>query len=235
MARKKKMASTRIVWLVVLGLLIALGVWAWLHRTQFHPAPTMTRTELALPPQTPAGAQEQGSNAQVAGKLQIRQAPRDVQLGVSSPDAVILLRKVEMYQWQELCEAQAAAGKACRYETAWSAQHIDSGKFRSPVGHENSAAPFADARFVAADVRLGELSIDPELVPAQHPAIDYPVRPDALPPNLAATFSLVAGVLYAGGDAAHPRPGTLRVSYRVIPGGEISLSGVRRGSKLEAH
>ena len=230
MARKKKISPLRIAGLVAIALLIALGVWAWQRRTPIRPTAATTSTELALPPQIAAAVSAtSGVSVQLSGKLQISEPPRDEQLGVSAGDAAVLLRSVAMYQWQEHCDSGG-----CRYDTEWSAQPVDSNRFRAPDGHKNPRAPFVDARFVAGDVRLGELSVDSELVAAQHPPIDYPVKANALPPNLAATFSVVDGVLYAGGDAAHPKIGTLRISYRIVPGGEVSVSGVRRGLKLEA-
>jgi|SRR5579863_4037007 len=230
MARKKKISSARIALFVAIILLIVLAALAWQHRARLRSAATTTSTDLALPQSAVSGASaEHGVNVQLSGKLQIAQPPRDAQLGVSAGDVVLLLRSVSMIQWQEHCDSGS-----CNYDTAWSAQPVDSGKFRTRAGHENPPMPFADARFAAGGVHLGELEIDPELVPAQHPALDFPVKPGLLPPNLAATFSVIDGVLYAGGDAAHPRVGTLRISYRIVPAGEISLSGVRRGSKLEA-
>lgn len=230
MARKKKISSARIAVLVATLVLIVLAALAWQHRAQLQSVTTTTHTDLALPqPATTGAAAEHGVNVQVSGKLQVAQPPRDAQLGVSAAEAVLLLRSVSMVQWQEHCDSGT-----CNYDTAWSAQAIDSGKFRTRAGHENPPMPFVDARFAAGSVRLGELEIDPELVPAQHPAVDFPVKPGMLPPNLAATFSVIDGVLYAGGDAAHPRAGTLRISYRIVPAGEISLSGIRRGSRLDA-
>ena len=64
-------------------------------------------------------------------------------------------------------------------------------------------------------------------------AQDYPVKTSALPPNMAATFNVTDGVLYAGGDAAHPQIGTVRVRYRIVPAGEVELAGVKRGNRLE--
>lgn len=233
MARKKKIPLARPALIVAVLLLVAACAWLWLHRGQFRHGLAVTSTELPLPQQSanngnPTTAPAQSINVSVSGKLEIVKPPRDNQIGIIV-DAVMLLRSVAIYQWQEHCD-----GGTCRYDTAWSDQHIDSHKFRASAGHENVTAPFTDARFVASDVRLGALMVDPELVTAQHPAIDYAVKPNALPPNLAATFSVVDGVLYAGGDAAHPQPGTLRIRYRIVPGGEVSLSGVRRGDRLEA-
>jgi hypothetical protein len=238
MPRKRKksgFSAARVAALVAL-LLIGAGVLLWplRHRMRMalpDSAPPIPETAVNASPAPIAPDHATAAPAAIPlhGMLEIRKPPRDAQLGIAA-DAVILLRIVELYQWQERCD-----GAHCSYAKAWSQAHIDSRRFRNPAGHENPQAPFADATFKAGEVRLGDLDVDADLVAASHPAVDYPVRDRALPPNLAATFSVVDGVLYAGGDPAHPQVGTLRIRYRIVPGGEVSLSGVRRGSKLEAH
>lgn len=230
--RKQTISPGRITAIVVLILLLLAGAWAWQHRSRLRSAASTISTELPLPAQSGGSSPSAAANAaavpvKTSGKLIIRHAAHDTQLGIAA-DAVALLRSVEMYQWTEHCD-----GANCRYEKAWSGPHIDSGKFRVAEGHQNPAPPFADARFGAGEIRLGELIVDPRLLDGR-PAVDYPVKADALPPNMEATFSVVDGVLYAGGDAAHPQVGTVRVRYRVVPAGEVEISGVRRGNKLEA-
>ncbi|MGH8121171.1 MAG: TMEM43 family protein, partial [Rudaea sp.] len=136
MTRKKKISPLRIAGLVAIALLIALGVWAWQRWTPIRPIAATTSTELALPAQTAPGASvTSGVSVQVSGKLQIAEPPRDAQLGVSAGDAVILLRSVAMYQWQEHCDSGG-----CRYATEWSAQPVDSNRFRARDGHNNPKA-----------------------------------------------------------------------------------------------
>jgi hypothetical protein len=228
--RKSSLSLGRIALFVALILLVLAGVWAWQHRGRVRSMASTISTELPLPGQTGGSTPPDAAVAtKVSGKLVVRRPARDEQLGVTA-DATVLLRIVEMYQWHERCEL---AGGACSYEASWSSEHVDSGKFRAPVGHQNPAAPFADARFAAGEIRLGDLVVDPRLISVQN-AVDYPVKASALPPNLAATFNVVDGVLYAGGDAAHPQVGTVRVRYRIVLAGEVELSGVRRGNRLEA-
>ncbi|MFT3789533.1 MAG: TMEM43 family protein [Rudaea sp.] len=230
--RKSKVSPGGIALWVALILLALAGMWAWQHRARVPAAVATIARELPAPAPS-AGPPPSGADAAVAakvgGKLVVRRPPRDARIGVSA-DAAVLLRVVEMYQWHERCELD---GGACSYEKSWSPGRVDSGRFRAPAGHENPPAPFADARFVAGEIRLGDLVVDPKLLDAQA-AKDYPVKESALPPNLAATFSVVDGVLYAGGDAAHPQIGTVRVRYRIVPAGEVELAGVKRGNKLEA-
>lgn len=171
----------------------------------------------------------EGRKVSVTGKLEIGKHARDPQLGIGA-DAAILFRDVTMLQWREHCD-----GSSCRYETGWLSQPIDSHKFRVAAGHENPPLPFADARFAADEIRLGAFTIDPDLV-AMPPAaaVAYPVRADALPPNLAATFHEVNGSLQTGGDGA-PTAGAVRVGYRIVPLETVSLTGVQHGTKLTAN
>lgn len=230
--RKQKVSPRRIAVFVTLILLGLGAIWAWQHRVRVRSAVSTVSAELPLPTRNTDAAPPTADvavAAKVAGRLSVRHPPRDAQLGVTA-DAAILLRIVEMYQWHERCEL---AGSACSYDKSWSPGQVDSRKFREPKGHENPPPPLTDARFVAGELRLGGLIIDPKLLEAQA-AQDYPVNASSLPPNMAATFSAVDGVLYAGGDAAHPQIGTVRVRYRIVPMGEVELSGIRHGDRLEA-
>jgi hypothetical protein len=165
----------------------------------------------------------------VSGKFEIGQPPHDTQIGIAA-EGLVLLRHVEMYRWVEQC-----AGDDCTYTTEWSAVRVDSQKFRHPAGHENPAMPFSDARFVASEIRLGGYSVDADLVLEHFGAVALPVDAAALPPNMAASFHVQDGMLYAGGSTAKPQVGEVRISYRVIPANTATLSGVQHGSRLSTN
>jgi hypothetical protein len=219
MARRKR--KSRGPLLIAVALLALVAVIAWTQRDALR----RTLARKAEPSNTtPAEARPQHISAELKGTG----STRDVQLGVSA-NAAVLFRHVEMYQWQEHCEAVN-----CRYDKLWSAP-IDSRKFREPKGHENPSAPFNDSIFFAPGLKAGEYAVDPDLLVAQLHATEHPVHDANLPPNLAATFSERDGVLYAGGDPSRPAVGEVRISYRVIPNGTVVLNGVVRGDKLLAH
>ncbi|HEX6833708.1 MAG TPA: TMEM43 family protein [Rudaea sp.] len=229
MARRRNPASARLRLLPVLiaVLVIVAAAWYWHRRGETaHVAQNhhLDVTDIAA---SQIDAAKEGRPVRLNGKLEIAKPPRDAQLGVAAP-AALLWRHVEMYQWQETC-----AKDGCHYEKGWSGATIDSHKFREPAGHENPAPPFADAKFAAGSVKLGGLAIDPDVL-AQLATTDFPVRAADLPPNLAATFRVQDGVLYAGADPAHPTVGALRVSYRAAGTGDVELTGVQRGTKLAA-
>lgn len=231
MARRKRKSrrSTAVGALILIALAAGAAIgYRYLDRIdRLVPESARQKVPVTASAQRVSAANE-GLHVQLAGRLEAAESARDADLGISAPSA-LLLRKVEMYQWRERCEAAA-----CSYELVWSSQPIDSRRFRQPGGHENPPMRLLDGRFAAAGLRIGAFSIDPDLVEAQVEANVHAVRASELPPNLAASFADANGSLYAGGDAAHPRIGEVRVSYRIAPLGDVALSGIQRGSRLAA-
>jgi len=210
--RKSRLSLARIAMFAIVIALIAVAGWfGYEHRNR--------------PLQQPVG--DTIAPRRIEGMLAAAGPVRDGQLGVSA-NAAVLFRHVEMYQWQEHCEG------ACRYDQSWSAP-VDSRRFREPKGHENPQAPFNDSVFFAPGLKLAGNAVDPDLLVAQLRASAYAAHAADLPPNLAATFAEHDGVLYAGGDPAHPATGAVRVSYRAIATGPTTLNGVLRGGKLVSH
>lgn len=230
MVRRKRSSRIRVA--IIVAAVAAVTASAWFGYQRLNHQSNEAITDKIAPIEVTADRIDpgnEGRHLRIVGNLAVDKPPRDPQLGVAA-DTPILFRHAEMYQWREQC-----AGGNCRYATEWSAQPIDSHKFRTPAGHENPASPFASARFVAGEIHLGAFTTDPELAATQLNAVDFPVQVASLPPNLAASFHDVDGVLYAGGDPAHPVVGALRVSYRIMPIGAVTLTGVQRGAKLVAH
>lgn len=231
MARRKRKSGTKFDFARVLRLAVGIALIsaaAWYSYTHWSRAWLNAELgkQIAKPPR--AEVANQPAPQRIEGMLAASGPARDGQLGVSA-NAAVLFRRVEMYQWQEHCD-----GDACRYDKAWSAP-VNSRRFREPKGHENPPAPFNDSIFFAPGLKIGEYALDPDMLVAQLQSVDYAVHGASLPPNLAATFSERDGVLYAGGDPAHPAIGEVRVSYRVVPSGTASLNGVVRGGKLNSH
>jgi len=222
MARRRRANRLRSALAVGSVGLLVLAAWYGAERFGWKAGGTAPRDASA----ERVDAANEGRRVRVSGKLAFSGAPRDAQLRIGA-DGVMLVRHVEMYQWYEHCDAGN-----CRYDGAWSAQRVDSTRFRTPAGHENPPFPFASARFAAGEIRLGAYVVDPELAAAQLASVEYPVQASALPPNLAVTFRDVDGVLYAGDDPAHPQIGTLRVNYRVFPAANAVMIGMQRGDRL---
>jgi hypothetical protein len=225
MARRKRKRNPALV--IGVALLFALGTIVWYGmtrlgwRVQNAQAPAPEKTIVV-------DAANEGHKISVSGKLVAPAAARDAELGISA-DTVLLLRSVEMYQWREQC-----SGNDCRYDETWSAQPIDSEKFRTPAGHENPHFPFTSARFSSGPVKVAGYTIDPQLIAEQVVPVNHPVHVAELPTNLAVTFRDADGTLVTGDDSAHPKAGALRVSYRAAPSSIVTLTGIQRGARLSA-
>lgn len=230
MARRRR-KSSRFGRLLLIAVVLVAGIAGWTNRGRIvgyfaaRDGSITTVVDVAADHVDPAN---EGRRIRLAGKLEAGTPARDEQLGVSAK-AVLLLREVEMYQWGERCSAED-----CSYETVWSRQPVDSRRFRRAEGHENPPQRLLDARFAGDSIRIGAFVVGADLVAAQATAVELPVRAADLTPNLAATFSDANGALYAGGDPAHPKVGEVRVSYRVVPAGNVALAGVQRGAGIAA-
>lgn len=237
MGRKRGGRSPALlVAVLVLGALAA-GGWYLLHRRASLALPWPVATTPKPASSTPVAVAgnrmdpaNEGRTVVVSGAVRASAPTRDTELGIAAPNALALLRQVEMRQWRETCTAAT-----CDYALVWSTKPIDSHAFRERNGHENSMPfPFSGQRFLAGGVRLGAFTVDPALAVAALEPIAYPVHVAQLPANLAATFREQDGMLYTGAAGSAPAVGDLRISYRIVPAGEQRLSGIQKGDRLVA-
>lgn len=166
---------------------------------------------------TPGPASD-GRLVLATGVPEVETPARDVQFGVTAA-APALVRKVEMFQWNE-----TRVGGRRYYELDWFGRAIDSADFDRPAGHSNPGAfPINSERFDAADVSVAGFRLAPELVAK----IDGPesFEPDLshLPPNMAATFQAHDGMLVSSADPTRPRVGDLRISWMRIAPSELTV------------
>lgn len=222
MARARRKGNGPLLLGIVAIAAVAVAGWYLLPRRM----PTFVAPTPAVPARVGAPAAA-GRIVTLGGVLRATKPARDAQLGVSA-DAVVLLREVRMLQWRESCSANG-----CDYALDWAARPIDSNGFRDAGAHRNPTHwPFSSARFVAGELRLGDVVVDPALAANGVEPVAYPVKAAQLPPNLAASLREQGGMLYSSADPAHGAVGDLRVSYRIVPGGERRLSGVQDGNRL---
>ena len=163
---------------------------------------------------------ERGRMVRVAGTLDVVAPPRDPDFNQTAKTPV-LIRHVEMFQWREV-----VVGGQAFYELEWVDRPVDASRFMRPAGHLNPRGfPIGGRQFDAGEVRVGGLRLSPALL-HELPGSER-VQPDgkALPPNLAATFSLAGGYFTTSADPASPRLGDLRVSWEAVPVQEVTLVG----------
>ncbi|MDO4569422.1 MAG: TMEM43 family protein [Planctomycetia bacterium] len=124
----------------------------------------------------------EGALVYLTGSAKTDDVLSDPIFGVSTP-AIHLVRRVEMYQWEETSSTstttQVGGGEKSEttysYSKVWSASHIDSSAFKQS-GHDNPATfPYEGQSFVAKNVRLGAFSLSPSLVGMIGPLEPYSV------------------------------------------------------------
>lgn len=116
-----------------------------------------------------------------------------------------LEREVEMYQWRRRGDA---------YATAWSDTALDSSGFAP--GHDNPPLPLHGRRWVASEVRVDGLPLDPAVLPALGRWVPFRPSFSALPGNLAATFQPQGDGLGTAEDPMRPQVGDLRIRWREL-------------------
>jgi Transmembrane protein 43 len=181
----------------------------------------------------------EGKLVHVTGDLATKAPLSDPDFGVSA-QAARLVRTVETYQWKEESKTETRKNlggsedkvTTYTYVQTWSEPHIDSSRFHEQNGHANPPQKFRHFEVTARDATLGafrpgeaallrlaagdELRVDPAIATALR---------DKLGPA-----SVADGRIFVGGDAARPRIGDLRVSYRIAADGPVSMIGRQTGA-----
>jgi hypothetical protein len=146
-------------------------------------------------------------------------------------DVLRLQRTVEMYQWDE--DQRTQDGKTrYSYKQRWSERHIDSSSFNNSSYRNPPPPPYGSDDFVANDGRMGEFAITPGqireaggLAPVADANVPGALRNDGWQGSGNTWFK-------GSGSLSSPEIGDLRVSFKVLPEGALSLVGQQQGDKL---
>ena len=177
------------------------------------------------------GPAANGKLVLAVGAPEVKTPASDAQFGVAT-DAPALLRKVEMFQWNE-----TRYGGERNYEQNWFDHPIDSSAFNTPAGHANPGAfPINAVRFDSPDVTVAGFKLAPALVDMIDGAESFEPDLSKLPPNMLATFQPHAGTLVTSADSARPQVGDLRISWmRIAPGHLTVFARDDDGTLVPAH
>ncbi|HBH26691.1 MAG TPA: hypothetical protein DDX54_04755 [Rhodospirillaceae bacterium] len=250
---------TRISWMkrsqsalvgALLGLALFFGaffVLAWNEGRSVERIRTLDaglRAVVEVDPANP-GAAPDGALVHFWGQATTAQTVRDPVFGLALPGDLRLRRKVEMYQWQETkrsrTEEQLGGDQVTRttysYRKDWSQEHVDSGRFRRPQGHENpSAMPYAGATFTAQPITVSRLTLDKAIAEKIGGWEAYPLSEGAAasmrpPPG----FRLAGSWLYRGQNPDSPRVGDVRVRFAHVAPGPVSVVGQLSAGRVTPH
>ena len=88
----------------------------------------------------------------------------DNDFGIVAHNSYRLKRKVEMFQWREICKTENSQKKYI-YDRVWSETRIPSESF-AENGHNNpsNSWPFHSNTFEASNVSLGKFSLRPDQI-----------------------------------------------------------------------
>ena len=188
-------------------------------------------------------AQNEGKLVHVSGELKTAAPLSDPEFGITV-NAVQLVRKVEMYQWEEEkreeTRKETGGGETkvttYRYTQKWVDHAIDSSRFKTPGGHQNPQFLYGRKSVVAQDATLGAFRPTDNVLSRLPSSSPLPVDA-ALAPSIGAKLGkpvqVVGGVIYLAVDPKSPRLGDIRVSYSVAKSGLSTFLGRQAGTDIQ--
>ena len=223
--RQRQWALAGLAVLTVFALFLAIGSRGGWNRFMQMPEPEAVAVAVAT---DALDAENEGRLVSVQGELLADQAPVDAEMGLVADDSVVLVREVEMYQWQENC-----LQGACTQRMDWSKDLIDDSTFREQIGNRNpDRLPLQSARFEGHGIHIGVFVPDTDLLVSA-----LKLRPRAtvvseLSSNLAASFSVSGDGLVSSNNPLQPVVGDLRIRFLMIPAGVVTVDGIQQGERL---
>ena len=178
----------------------------------------------------------------------VTNAPIEDQLFGVSTDGLRLRREVEMFQWdeEEKSETRKKLGggeetvTTYSYNKVWSNRHISSAGFKKQAGHENPAGmPFESQTFSARLVSVGGFTLSEPLIEQIGDYEDLLLNRDHTMQTVPEAFGVSGTVsgegLYYGRSAAAPAVGDVRVRFKFVPQGMVSVVAGQMGRNLGAY
>ena len=164
----------------------------------------------------------------------------DTPFGVSAA-GLKLIRDVEMYQWVEVVrsETKSKVGggsetvKHYTYDKEWRKDRVDSDHFKVAAGHHNPQMEHSSFTHVAQDVVLGAFSLPTFLVSQIGGAEPFEVASlDEADEAVRSRAKLHDGGVYLGNSPELPAIGDLKVRFRLVPNGPVSIVAQQSGSSF---
>ncbi|MEP3480592.1 MAG: TMEM43 family protein [Fuerstiella sp.] len=184
----------------------------------------------------------------LSGLASTSETLRDDRFGVTV-NAIRLVRKVEMFQWQELEETvtRRVDGKSkteteYAYDKVWDGKHHSSNSFREPNGHQNPAAlRFHSKEIEAEQVSVGQFQLPRELATQLTDAEPMDVDLSAVPNEIAhgiradgGTETSAAGFYWSDNpEMAEPQVGDVRIRFWVVRPTTVSVIAQQSGDSLQ--
>ncbi len=182
----------------------------------------------------------EGKLVYVSGPAETSEVLHDPIYGISA-NALILSRTAEMYQWEqkESSHKEKNLGGSedtvttYSYVKGWHAEHIDSSQFKHPEGHLNPTSSSAvNSTFTAGQAHLGAFSLPGALLGQLSADEPLPLGEKdlaKLPASIRGNAHLSGTEIYIGRDPATEQIGDVRVSFKTLSPGVVSLIAQQTG------
>ncbi len=204
-------------------ILVALVVLAWNeHRTLKNHKGLVAAAEavIGIDPE-PVDPAHQGKLVYFSAEVSSSSPVMDNEFGLQR-DALVIKRKVEMYQWREnerTEERQKIGGGTERvttytYEQRWDDDLVDSSRFEDASHRNPSSMPYESERFVAEDAMIGAYVANDAVLDALNDTALALGEAQGFP----ADFRLIDGnTLYRGSNHDRPQIGDVRIRFSEVP------------------
>jgi len=174
----------------------------------------------------------------------------DPMFGVVPSNALKLKRVAEMYQWEEnkSTHTTKTEGGGTRTETTysyrqtWSEGLIDSGSFDDSSSYQNpSSMPYSSQEFAASPIALGSYTLSNDLVKKINWYLDLNndgslISADNISDEYAQQNMVVHGNgFYMGDNPSYPDVGDMKIKFRYILEGTVSLIAAQTGSTFSSY
>lgn len=131
-----------------------------------------------------------------------------------------LVRKVEMYQWEESCDED----DNCSYKQVWKEDRIDSSKFDKETGHVNPELDYENRTFYAEDIKVGAFELD-----SFKEYLSATSRVSIKDSNVTGFY---VNNNYLVDYSGNPEVGSVRISYYLCDAKEVSVLAVQKGDSF---
>jgi hypothetical protein len=170
---------------------------------------------------------EDGKLVHVSGPLTVPGTLADPEFSVQAPNAAVLRRAVETYQWKEERQSNRNNSTTYSYSRVWSESIYNSSQFHQESGHHNRPPHFTALTLVAPEGSLGARKVSEALLRNLHGG--DPLRV-AEPPSPG--MRLDGEAVYIGADPARPQVGDQRVRWTVLHPAEVSVIAQQEGDRF---
>lgn len=225
---------------LLLGFILIFGaifLIFWNENFSLHLGPSLieVRKTLISIPTTPINSKNNGRVVYLTGLASTHEKLQDPLLGLNLV-AIGLIRKVEMYQWQE--EPPLKNEKLYTYKKIWSEALIDSAKFKDQDYQNPPSKPIECNHTLAQNVTVGDFNLPSELIKkikVETPIDLSKINLESLKTYFTRPVYLINNHIYIGEDSRKPEVGDLKISASSILPQTVSIIAEQTGHTFKPY